>query len=142
MLHFSRRFLFFVFIFAALFMCCCHAELYAAETTAEKSPLDGIPPETKLLLTNLGFGGIAGWCVGFTLKKFAKMAALIVGIGFMAVQFLAYNQYLEINWQKVQSNVPQDSLEKAYVSGMSLLTYNFPFAGAFAGGFWLGFKSG
>ncbi|MBF0545150.1 MAG: FUN14 domain-containing protein [Candidatus Riflebacteria bacterium] len=141
---------FFSVLFFIIFLFLLSGTVLTAATTPEKgvqktdgsSPLDSMPPETKFLITNLGFGGIAGWCVGFTLKKFAKMAALLLGVVFIAIQVLSNYQYLQIDWQKVQKNVPDQALEKAYTSGMSMLTYNFPFAGAFFAGLWLGFRNG
>ena len=105
-------------------------------------PYSGLSPEITYALGTLGFGGIAGWCVGFTLKKFAKMAALILGIAFIAIQALAYNHFLSINWEQLQNLVPEPTLQNAWMSLMSMLTYNFPFAGAFFTGFYLGFRKG
>ncbi len=101
-----------------------------------------LPPEVNFAITTLGFGGIAGWCVGFTLKKFAKMAALVVGTVFIAIQYLAYNQYVTVDWEKIRQTVPDSSLQQLWMALMSVFTYNFPFAGAFAAGFLLGFRKG
>ncbi|HQG27523.1 MAG TPA: FUN14 domain-containing protein, partial [Candidatus Ozemobacteraceae bacterium] len=111
-------------------------------------PADGsgffsqLPPEVNFAITTLGFGGIAGWCVGFTLKKFAKMAALVVGTVFIAIQYLAYNQYVTVDWDKIRQTVPDSGLQQIWMGLMSVFTYNFPFAGAFAAGFLLGFRKG
>ena len=70
------------------------------------------------------------------------MAALILGIAFIAIQALAYNHFLSINWEQLQNLVPEPTLQNAWMSLMSMLTYNFPFAGAFFTGFYLGFRKG
>lgn len=114
----------------------------ASGTTAGSSFFSQLPPEVNFAITTLGFGGIAGWCVGFTLKKFAKMAALIVGIVFIAIQYLAYNQFVTVDWEKIRQTVPDSSLQQLWMALMSVFTYNFPFAGAFAAGFLLGFRKG
>lgn len=101
-----------------------------------------LPPEMNFAITTLGFGGIAGWCVGFTLKKFAKMAALLVGTIFIAIQYLAYNHYVTVDWEKVRRTVPESGMQQLWTGLMSIFTYNFPFAGAFAAGFFLGFTRG
>ncbi|MGM0599876.1 MAG: FUN14 domain-containing protein [Candidatus Rifleibacteriota bacterium] len=101
-----------------------------------------MPPEFKFALVTLGSGGIAGWAVGFTLKKFAKLAALIVGIAFISIQYLAYYRYITIDWDRIQASVPNESIERSWAGIMSVLTYNLPFAGAFLVGFWLGFRKG
>ncbi|MBF0498626.1 MAG: FUN14 domain-containing protein [Candidatus Riflebacteria bacterium] len=113
-----------------------------AHPSALPTPFAALPPEITYAIATLGFGGIAGWCVGFTLKKAAKLAAIIVGIVFMAIQALAYKQFLSIDWSKVKEVVPDRTIEGAWMGGMSLLTYNFPFAGAFIAGFLIGFRKG
>lgn len=117
----------------------------AAAETANASAttmLQSMPPEFKFAMVTLGSGGIAGWAVGFTLKKFAKLAALVVGIVFMAIQYLAYNRYITIDWDRIRQSVPDETIERSYTEMMSVLTYNLPFAGAFLVGFWLGFRKG
>lgn len=117
----------------------------AAEMVANASStsiLESMPPELKFTLVTLGSGGIAGWAVGFTLKKFAKLAALIVGVAFISIQYLAFHQYITIDWDKIKHSVPEESIEQSWVSVMSVLTYNLPFAGAFLVGFWMGFRKG
>lgn len=106
------------------------------------SPIPGVPPEVAYAIGTLGFGGIAGWSVGFTLKKAAKMLALLIGIVFISIQALAYKQFLSVDWNKIQGLVPNHALEEAWTGGMSMVTYNFPFAGAFTVGFLMGFRKG
>jgi uncharacterized membrane protein (Fun14 family) len=118
-------------------------ELATATVNASgTSMLDSMPPEIKFTLLTLGSGGIAGWAVGYTLKKFAKLAALVVGVAFIAIQYLAYNQYITIDWDRIRQSVPNESIERSYTELMSVLTYNLPFAGSFIVGFWLGFRKG
>lgn len=98
--------------------------------------------EGKFVLTSLGGGGIAGWAVGFTLKKLAKVLAIILGISFLSIQYLAYKKIVTVDWNKVQDVVDQQKLESASGELMSAMTYNLPFAGSFLIGFWLGFRKG
>ena len=90
----------------------------------------------------LGFGGLSGWAVGYTLKKFAKLTALIVGIAFISIQLLAYNHFLKIDWEKIKQAVPDEQIEQTTTAFMSMVTYNLPFAGTFIIGFWFGFRRG
>ena len=96
----------------------------------------------KFLLATLGGGGIAGWAVGYTLKKVAKVLALVLGITFISLQYLAYKNVITVDWSKVQNAVDQQHLEQSAQGFMSVLTYNLPFAGTFLVGFWLGFRKG
>jgi uncharacterized membrane protein (Fun14 family) len=93
-------------------------------------------------LATLGGGGIAGWCVGYTLKKVAKVVAIFLGITFITLQYLAYKHIITVDWTKVQSAVDKQHLEKSAEGFMSVLTYNLPFAGSFVVGFFLGFRKG
>jgi uncharacterized membrane protein (Fun14 family) len=56
-----------------------------------------------LLLGTVGFGGIAGFLVGFALKKIMKILAIIAGVFFAAVMFLQSQGLLNINWDKLQT---------------------------------------
>lgn len=113
-----------------------------AAASGTVSPIPGVPPEVAYAIGTLGFGGLAGWSVGFTLKKAAKIFALIIGIVFISVQALAYKQFISVDWNKIQGLVPNRALEEAWTGGMSILTYNVPFAGAFLLGFLMGFRKG
>ncbi len=104
--------------------------------------LESFSPQTLFLIKTLGFGGVAGLCVGYTLKKFAKLAALVLGIVFMAIQGLAYDQLITVGWQTGNLVLPEASIQQAWMGFMSVLTYNFPFAGAFLSGFYFGFRKG
>lgn len=55
------------------------------------------------LLGTVGFGGIAGFLVGFALKKIMKILAIIAGVFFAAVMYLQSQGILNINWVKLQT---------------------------------------
>jgi uncharacterized membrane protein (Fun14 family) len=115
----------------------------ASETVKLAVEAFKIPDNYRFILTTLGAGGIAGWAVGFTLKKVAKIFALILGIVFVSLQVLAYKKLISIDWSKIESLVAGNQELENSVSGvMSVITYNLPFAGSFIIGFWLGFKKG
>ncbi|MBM3464158.1 MAG: hypothetical protein FJX76_18840 [Armatimonadetes bacterium] len=94
--------------------------------------------------TNVGLGLVSGWAVGFTLKKIAKLAAILLGISFVLIQILVVNKFLAINWPGLAAAFAQISKKSTAQSPhwWSLLLYNFPYAGSFAVGFFLGFKKG
>lgn len=121
----------------------------AASTATDTANASGTPILDQLLgqngtflLGTLGGGGIAGWCVGFTLKKVAKVVAIFLGVTFVTLQYLAYKNLITIDWGKFQSAVDKQYLEQAGEGLMGFLTYNLPFAGSFLVGFWLGFRKG
>lgn len=124
--------------------CPLFAQKIASESAASGATdfLQDLPASWKFVVTTLGFGGIAGWSVGYTLKKVAKLAALLIGVVVIALQFLAFQKLITIDWQRIQQSVPESSMEQAWAGLMSVLAYNMPFAGAFAVGMFMGFRSG
>ncbi|GAG03906.1 unnamed protein product, partial [marine sediment metagenome] len=42
------------------------------------------------LAGEIGVGGIGGFLAGWALKKAAKMVAVIIGMAFLGLQYLAY----------------------------------------------------
>jgi uncharacterized membrane protein (Fun14 family) len=65
----------------------------ALETALEK---------LKPILSKLSFGMFAGYTSGYATKKIGKVAAVLVGVGFIFLQSLASAGYIEIDWLKVQ----------------------------------------
>ena len=63
---------------------------------------DNITSITPLLGT-VGFGGVAGFLVGFALKKIIKILSIIAGVFFAAVMYLQSQGILNINWDKLQT---------------------------------------
>lgn len=114
----------------------------ASDTEGTEGKLPHIPKDIQYLIAALGFGDIAGWAVGFTCKKIAKVVAIIFGISFLVIQLLSYKKFITIDWEKVQSSVDGVKAENFVNSLMGLLVYNLPFVGAFLTGFWLGFRKG
>jgi uncharacterized membrane protein (Fun14 family) len=94
----------------------------------------------------LGFGGVAGLIVGYTAKKLTKLAAILLGVLFIAVQLLAYYGFITVNWGNVQETAVHvwRGPEGATLADQAwhVLSANLPFAGGFAGGFAVGFKLG
>ncbi|MDD3148364.1 MAG: FUN14 domain-containing protein [Candidatus Riflebacteria bacterium] len=118
------------------------AQASATAMPAGEALPSAIPADIKFMLATLGGGGIAGWAVGYTLKKFAKLLALVVGVAFISLQVLAFNSFITIDWERIKSAVPGETIEKSASGVMSVITYNLPFAGSFLVGFWLGFRKG
>lgn len=95
---------------------------------------------------SMGFGGLAGVVVGYTAKKFTKMAALLLGVLFVLVQLLAHLQVITVHWTTVQTVAEGAWTNDQGVSladrAWAILSANLPFGGGFLGGFALGFKLG
>ncbi|MGQ4916088.1 MAG: FUN14 domain-containing protein [Candidatus Asgardarchaeia archaeon] len=88
------------------------------------------------LLAQLGMGGIAGFVLGYALKKIFKVFLILAGLYLATLIYLANNKYIEINYEKFFSNINENSILQSFQSMVSI-----PVAG-FAVGFLLGFKAG
>ena len=105
--------------------------------------LGTMPENYTFLLSTLGMGGVAGWSVGYTLKKVAKAVAIIIGVVFIAMQYLAFKQFITIDWDKIQCWFNGTAGNAGFFESFSsIITHNLPFAGSFVAGFWIGFKKG
>lgn len=94
----------------------------------------------------LGFGLVAGFAVGYALKKVGKVFAIVLGLAFVFVQLLAYGGFVTVHWSEVQARVDpllaRDSLGSAWEGLVGVLTYNLAFAGAFVPGLVVGLRRG
>jgi uncharacterized membrane protein (Fun14 family) len=95
------------------------------------------------LAGELGIGGIGGYLAGWAMKKAAKMVAIILGLGFLGLQYLAYQGIIAIDYTALKDWA--NSLV-GQASGMQNLLTDFvahvPFGAAFIGGSYLGFQRG
>ena len=54
-------------------------------------------------VSTIGFGGIAGFLVGFALKRIMKILAVIAGVFFAAIMYLESQGIMNIHWDKLQT---------------------------------------
>jgi uncharacterized membrane protein (Fun14 family) len=91
----------------------------------------------------VGIGGIGGFLAGWALKKAAKMVAIIIGLAFLGLQYLAYQNIIQINYGALQDWA--NSLA-GQAAGTQSIVVDFiahaPFGAAFIGGFYLGLQRG
>jgi uncharacterized membrane protein (Fun14 family) len=50
-----------------------------------------------------GAGGL-GFLIGYSLKKVAKILAVIVGLFFMGLAYMDYDGWVKVNWQAVSNS--------------------------------------
>lgn len=81
--------------------------------------------------------------MGYSLKKVAKLVALVIGLGFLGLQYLAYKGFIMIDYTAMRTWVASMIGE---ASGAQMWITDFivhvPFGAAFGGGFYLGLKKG
>jgi uncharacterized membrane protein (Fun14 family) len=64
--------------------------------------MSGIENSIMPLLSTIGFGGIVGFLIGFTLKRIMKILAVIAGVFFAALLYLESQHIVNVNWDKLQ----------------------------------------
>jgi len=95
------------------------------------------------LVFQLGAGGIAGFVVGYALKKLAKIVAFIAGLFFIILLYLGYTGIINVNYDKLIGAV--EGLMRSVVGASSWIVAVIavlPFAATFVVGFGVGLKVG
>jgi uncharacterized membrane protein (Fun14 family) len=95
------------------------------------------------LVGELGIGGVGGFLVGFALKKAAKLIAVIVGLFFLSLQYLAYENIISIDYGALQAFA--NELLGQTAGAQTWLTdfiVHAPFGAAFIGGLYIGLQKG
>ncbi len=98
------------------------------------------------LLTQLGFGGVIGFCTGFMVKKVGKFAAFIVGLLFVTIQILSYYNVINMDWAPVKDwwdrGTSPEILTGMWSKIRHCLFATGPALGGAIPGFFLGLKAG
>jgi uncharacterized membrane protein (Fun14 family) len=95
------------------------------------------------LVGEIGIGGVGGFLSGYALKKAAKIVALIIGLAFLGLQYLAYENIIKIDYGALREWA--NSLVGQASGAQNILTdfiVHAPFGAAFIGGFYLGLQRG
>jgi uncharacterized membrane protein (Fun14 family) len=64
--------------------------------------MSGIENSIMPFVSTIGFGGIAGFLIGFTIKRIMKILAVIAGVFFAALLYLESQHIVNVNWDKLQ----------------------------------------
>jgi uncharacterized membrane protein (Fun14 family) len=65
--------------------------------------MNGIENSIMPFVSTIGFGGIAGFLIGFALKRIMKILAVIAGVFFAALMYLESQHIVNVNWDKLQT---------------------------------------
>jgi len=79
---------------------------------ASSDPMAMAIDKAKPIIAKISFGTIMGYCSGYALKKAGKLAAIVLGAGFITVQTCVSYGYLEVDWNKVKD----DAVKKVKVT--------------------------
>lgn len=95
------------------------------------------------MISELGIGGVGGFIVGYALKKVARIVAIFLGLGFVALQYLAYRGFIIINYEAMRDWVLNLTGQTAGIQSLAAdLIVHIPFGASFGLGFALGLKKG
>ncbi|HID91421.1 TPA: hypothetical protein EYP44_05630 [Candidatus Bathyarchaeota archaeon] len=94
------------------------------------------------LLAQLGIGGVGGFLVGYAVKRIAKLVAVLLGVGFVLLQYLAYRGVIQLNYEDLLLHAQRLVSRFAWEGLLPLLLANLPFAGSFSVGLLLGLRKG
>jgi len=95
------------------------------------------------LITQLGAGGIIGLCIGYALKKVAKIVAAIIGLFALGLIYLQSQGLISVDWLGVEAwaNTALSSLGQ-FEGALGVILSNLPFAGGALIGFGIGVRMG
>jgi len=104
------------------------------------------------IASSVGFGGVAGFLIGYAVKKVVKITMILVGLFIAAMAYLGYQGIIMVNWDKlalsasnVTSGVGNATGQAAGASDQfanALVNFGIPFTGTFAAAFVFGFMKG
>ena len=95
------------------------------------------------LITQLGVGGIIGLCIGYAVKKIAKIVAAIIGLFALGLIYLESQGIISVDWLGVETwgNTALSGLSEME-GALGVILSNLPFAGGAVLGFGIGIKKG
>ena len=104
------------------------------------------------MLASVGFGGVAGFLIGYAIKKVMKLMLVIIGLFFAALGYLWQQQIITINWDKFTTtsegaiqgiqNATGTIPSAADQTFSALANIGIPLTGSFAAAFVFGFMKG
>ncbi|CAO3609404.1 unnamed protein product [Cunninghamella echinulata] len=102
----------------------------------------------------VSFGVILGFCTGYLIKKVGKLFAMIIGVGFISLQYLSFNGFITIHWDRMEGNyqkqlgaekdgrVTRKHVTNKWNAFVGFLTYNLQFKSTFLVGLYGGLRYG
>jgi uncharacterized membrane protein (Fun14 family) len=94
-----------------------------------------------------GGGFLGGLLLGYAIKKFIRIAAIIVGLFLAGLSILQYQQTASINWDKVEVSITALASTVASTlnensTTLAISNFGIPLTGSMASGFTVGFLKG
>lgn len=112
------------------------------ETTEaeEKTKTEEAPSLKRTLGEQLSIGGVLGFATGYSIRKIGKALMFVVGTEVVILQYMAYREWLVMDWSKLARDVSPTFTRSALDKLMAILVYKMPFNVAFTGGLFAGLR--
>lgn len=95
------------------------------------------------IVGEVGIGGLGGFLSGWALKKAAKMVAVIIGVAFLGLQYLAFKDIIKIDYGALQEWATDLVGSAGFLQNLLVdFITHAPFGAAFVGGFYIGLQKG
>ena len=100
------------------------------------------------LVTSIGVGSIAGFAIGYAIKKVFKIGLSVLGLFFAAVVYLQPQGVVNVNWDKVEviSRSAATAVSNISIDGQGtesiIANLGLPLTGSMAMGIAVGFMRG
>jgi uncharacterized membrane protein (Fun14 family) len=113
-----------------------------------------LPYDIGFILTSVSSGGVAGFLIGYAIKKGIKIILSIAGLFLGVLTYLNYKGLVSVDWERIASvsnkAITEFSLGSAsYASSImdsqvvpTMMNFGVPLTGSFAAGFILGCMKG
>ncbi len=104
------------------------------------------------IASSVGFGGIAGFLIGYAIKKVVKITLILVGLFIAALAYFGFQGIITVNWDRLSSSASDVTSGIGNATGQAagagdqltsaLINFGIPFTGTFAAAFVFGFMKG
>lgn len=114
-----------------------------APTTPPAPPTPELLSGLQALLPDLSLGAVLGFATGVAVRFIGRVVLVVVGLLFIAVQLLAWQGIVTVDWLKLQALTEpwfRQGSEGALPWLSRMLTSHLPFAGAYTAGLLLGLR--
>ncbi|MGQ9679586.1 MAG: FUN14 domain-containing protein [Candidatus Bathyarchaeia archaeon] len=95
------------------------------------------------IAAEMSIGGIGGFVVGYALKKIAKLLVVLLGIGFLILEYFAYKGIISVDYSALTEWAKRFMGDASWIQAVVVeIVAHLPFGLTFFTGFLLGLKMG
>ncbi|KAG2181937.1 hypothetical protein INT43_006862 [Umbelopsis isabellina] len=136
-------------------------QAFASPLREPLDPNSSVKPEDKDVSKSLfhsgelTFGAFLGVCTGYLIKKVGKLFAMMVGVGFVFLQYCSSKGFVSVHWDRIENNwwkrgldvdhdgkVTKGDIKNKWNMLLGFLTQNLQFKTSFTAGLYAGIRYG